>query len=229
MLRRSSTVLSPAQCLALACFENLQERQSHFSAIFLTGRSGSGKSTLLNEFLTAYKGNIYGYLTLRHRSRTKAEHAFQHIYLPAELIPQNPTIVYDADIPQDLDYFIYRKADRVNFDRAAFLKLAEYLKPEQVRLSRPDLMVWDELGGEELLIDSFYQTALYWLDNSAEIPQIIIWKKQKMKSRIRRASLSIEEEQLLEKRRSELLEHPAVYCRDLDQDEQKAETLRESK
>ena len=199
--------------------EKMFHPEAGLNTVLLTGKSGAGKSTVVQEFLREFGVSIHGYTTVRHRSVSRQEVAFQHIYLPESATPPALTIEYPNHLP-DLEYFLRRVKDRVVFDRAAFLKLADYMSPQQVfRNKTPELMLWDELGGEELLIDHLFETVKYWLDLNEKPAQIIVWKKQFRRSKLRLAHLTAEEEDILELRRQEILSHPSIHIHDLDCEE----------
>ena len=79
-------------------------------------------------------------------------------------------------------------------------------------------MVWDEVGGEEPLIDSFFVALFYWLDQDDKPAQIIVRKKQRLRSKMRLAHLTAAELELLDRRRLEIMNHPSVNLHDLDSD-----------
>lgn len=204
---------------ALAKLEALFLIKAECKTILLSGKSGSGKSTVVQKFLQGFAGSIRGYTTIRHRSSGGKRVAFQHILLPSSTVSSELTLDYPDKLPDDFEYFLLRDEDRVEFDRSAFLKLADYMSPEQIDQDKqPDLMLWDEVGGEELLVDRFYETLIYWLQERVKPGQIIVWKKQRHRSKVRLAHLRPEEMELLDKRRQAILDHPAVHIHDLDFD-----------
>ncbi|MDD4323859.1 MAG: nucleoside-triphosphatase [Eubacteriales bacterium] len=216
MLEQRLQLLS-SQKEAMSKLEDLYRQQAGFSTILLTGKSGSGKSTVVQEFLRDFSASVRGYTTVRHRSTEGKRVAFQHILLPASVIPSKLTIEYPDQLPTDIEYFLYRDKDKVEFDRESFLKLADYMSPEQVYQDEtPELMLWDEVGGEELLIDRFYETLIYWLEQDEKPGQIIVWKKGRDRSNVRLAHLSREEMDLLDQRRRKILDHPSIRIHDVD-------------
>lgn len=208
-----------SQMEVYTCFEKMFHHEAGLNTVLLTGKSGSGKSTVAQEFLREFGVSIHGYTTVRHRNSDGQQVAFQHIYLPASAAQSTLTIEYPDYLPE-LEYFLRRDQDKIVFDRAAFLKLADYMSPQQVFQNKiPDLMLWDELGGEELLIDHFFETIKYWLDLNEKPAQIIVWKKYYRKSKLRLAHLTAEEEEILELRRQEILSHPGLHIHDLDHED----------
>ncbi|NLC40080.1 MAG: ATP-binding protein, partial [Clostridiaceae bacterium] len=181
MLKKRLNLFS-SQKEALSKLEDMLLRHSAQNTLILSGESGSGKSTAVQEFLSSFRGPVRGYTTVRHRSSGKNTVAFQHILLPVSAAPDELTLEYPDQLPADLVYFLYRDENKVDFDRSAFLRLAEYMSPEQTyQYEAPELMLWDEVGGEELLIDSFFETLFYWLVQDDKPSQIIVWKKQRLR------------------------------------------------
>lgn len=209
--------LFASQKEALSKLEALFFAEAESRTLILSGESGSGKSTVVQEFLNGFSGTIRGYTTVRHRSADGKQVAFQHLLLSDASIPLELTLEYPDKLPADFEYFLMRDETQLVFDRKAFAKLAEHMSPVQILKNRqPDLMLWDEVGGEELLVDSFYETLIYWLKKKDKPAQIIVWKKQHHKSKLRLAHLCATEIELLDKRRQTILDHPAVHIYDLD-------------
>ncbi|NLC88777.1 MAG: hypothetical protein GX681_01765 [Clostridiaceae bacterium] len=218
MLKKRLNLFSSQQ-EALSKLESILLQDSLQHTLILSGKSGSGKSTAVQEFLNGFQGPIRGYTTVRHRSAGGNRLAFQHILLPLAAAPAELTLEYPDQLPADLDYFLYRDGEKVDFDRSAFLRLADYMSLEQTyQYEAPDLMLWDEVGGEELLINRFFETLCYWLDKNDKPAQIIVWKKQGHRSKLRLAHLTAAEIDLLDRRRQQVLHHPAVKLHDLDSD-----------
>ncbi len=218
MLKKRLNLFS-SQKEALSKLGDMIFQHSAQNTLILSGESGSGKSTVVQEFLSDFRGPIRGYTTVRHRSSGKNMVAFQHILLPVSASPDQLTLEYPDRLPADIDYFLYRDEDKLDFDRSAFLRLAEYMSPAQTyQYEAPELMLWDEVGGEELLIDSFFETLFYWLDQDDKPAQIIVWKKQRLRSKMRLAHLTAAELELLDRRRLEIMNHPSVNLHDLDSD-----------
>ncbi|NLV99534.1 MAG: hypothetical protein GX034_07040 [Clostridiaceae bacterium] len=218
MLKKPVTLFN-SQKEALSKLEKIFLQDSAQNTLILSGESGSGKSTAVKEFLSGFQGPVRGYTTVRHRSSGRNQLAFQHILLPLSAAPAELTLEYPDELPADLEYFLYRDEDKVDFDRSAFLRLAAYMSPEQTyQYEAPELMLWDEVGGEELLIDRFFELLLYWLDQNDKPVQIIVWKKQGLRSKLRLGHLTAADLDLLARRRQQILGHPSVNYHDLDSD-----------
>ncbi len=183
-----------------------KEDQQSPSNLLLTGAIGSGKSTFVQHLIDDMAVMPTGYMTIRHIDADERRQGFAHVPAANQRGTGFLTVRHDErDIfPQSLCFLVAdREGRRFNLDR--FYETATEF------IDRPGtLTILDELGGDELLIDAFYERVLALLDDPCR-PTILVWKHDKSFERsISRAKISQEDKNKIKERRQAIASHPSL-------------------
>lgn len=206
-LEKAITYSYPDQEEALLTFaaSRLQEGQGRGN-LLVTGAIGTGKSTFVQHLIDWLKADPSGYMTIRHVDADEGRIGFTHV--PASNQGGTGFLTVRHHDPAGFpagQCFLYVDGSGRHFDLDLFQERAARL------LDKPGtLIILDELGGEELLSDAFYQGVMDKLDRS-RIPVILVWKQdQSFEQSVVRAGLSPEAIDLLHQRRKALFNHPSL-------------------
>lgn len=208
-LEKTISFSYPAQEEALLDFvaSRLGDKPAPGTGNFLvTGAIGSGKSTFVQHLIDKTKARPSGYMTIRHVDVDDKRIGFAHVPADHQRGTGFLTIRHHEEGSFPLDQcFLYVDGSGRHFDLDRFQARVEVL------LKRPgSLIVLDELGGEELLSDSFYQTVMDLLDQS-QLPVILVWKQDASFERsVARAHLSPHDRETLYRRREAISGHPSL-------------------
>ncbi|NLA82328.1 MAG: hypothetical protein GX849_05845, partial [Clostridiaceae bacterium] len=208
-LEKTISFSYPAQEEALLDFvaSRLGDKPAPGTGNFLvTGAIGSGKSTFVQHLIDKTKARPSGYMTIRHVDVDDKRIGFAHVPADHQRGTGFLTIRHHEEGSFPLDQcFLYVDGSGRHFDLDRFQVRVEAL------LKRPgSLIVLDELGGEELLSDSFYQTVMDLLDQS-QLPVILVWKQDASFERsVARAHLSPHDRETLYRRREAISGHPSL-------------------
>lgn len=174
--------------------------------VLLTGAIGSGKSTFVQHLIDDMKAIPTGYMTIRHVDTEERRQGFAHVPAANRRGTGFLTVRYDdlTVFPQD-QCFLVADVNGRRFDLDRFHGAVSRL------LDRPGtLIVLDELGGDELLIDTFYKRVLDLLSDTSR-PVILVWKHDLSFERsISRSNMSEEQKALIRERRESIASHPSL-------------------
>jgi iron complex transport system permease protein len=174
--------------------------------ILLTGAIGSGKSTLVQHLIDDMQAVPAGYMTIRHIDADETKQGFAHVAAANQRGTGFLTVRHHdrTSFPQD-DCFLIADEKGRRFDLDRFHDTACRL------LDRPGtLLILDELGGDELLIDNFYQRVLSLLDDRSR-PVVLVWKHESSFERSAgRSTLTEEEKGCIRERRQIIASHPSL-------------------
>lgn len=186
--------------------------------LLITGAIGSGKSTFVQHFIDYVQAVPAGYMTIRHVDPEEKTLGFAHRPAANQAGTGFLTVRHEGrdDFPAASCFLLVDDKGR-RFDLEAFARGAVEL------IDRPGtLVILDELGGDELLQDHFYNKILSLLEAS-ERPLILVWKQDASLERsIGRSGLTGEEKDLLRLRRKEIFSHPSLTRIELENDSQSA-------
>jgi|LSQX01.2.fsa_nt_gb iron complex transport system permease protein len=175
--------------------------------LFLTGAIGSGKSTFVQHLIDDLDADPSGYMTIRHVDADEKRIGFVHV--PAANQRGTGFLTVRHDKPDSFpiqDCFLYVDESGRHFKLDSF-----YLQVEAYLRKEGSLLILDELGGDELLLDDFYQLVMKILEESA-VPVILVWKQDRSFERsVARAGLSDDEIDLLRRRRQAIETHPSLF------------------
>lgn len=140
--------------------------------ICLTGHSGTGKSTLIQRVLDGYVGRVAGYMTLRYVA-ADGSRAFETIPVSSPEAMGPLTRVGDR-LPTDRDCFLRVGSQHAVFDVERFTKTVLPLLRDEA-----DLLILDEVGGEELLEDTFFDAFIRLIEHRGARTVLFVWKKER--------------------------------------------------
>ncbi|HHX30135.1 MAG TPA: iron chelate uptake ABC transporter family permease subunit [Clostridiaceae bacterium] len=186
--------------------------------ILLTGAIGSGKSTFVQNLLDEMRIQPAGYMTIRHIGPDEKRQGYAHV--PAANRRRTGFLTVRHDEEEDFpcsDCFLQAGPEGRIFDLDLFYRAVSDL------IDRPGpLVVLDELGGDELLMDDFYRKVLELLGSSSR-PVILVWKHDASFERtVSRSTLSEEEKDLLRERRRTIASQPSLVQVELSNGSQAA-------
>lgn len=174
--------------------------------LLLTGAIGSGKSTLVQHLIDERRDVPSGYMTIRHIDADEKKQGFVHVPAANQRGTGFLTVRHESGTAfPDEDCFLIADSEGRHFNLEHFNRSASRL------LDRPGtLLVLDELGGDELLIDDFYRRVLTLLDDRSR-PVILVWKHEASFERsLGRSNLPPEEVDLIRERRKAIAAHPSL-------------------
>ena len=202
--------------LPLACFSyptNEQELLSHVKSqlaekrpILLTGAIGSGKSTFVQHLIDDLDIIPSGYMTIRHVDSEERRQGFAHVPAANRRGTGFLTVRHDdlAVFPED-DCFLIAGLNGRRFYLDRF-----YASVSTLLDSPGTLVVLDELGGDELLIDAFYKRVLDLLADPTR-SLILVWKHDLSFERsIGRSDMTDQQKLLIRDRRDSIASHPSL-------------------
>lgn len=174
--------------------------------ILLTGAIGSGKSTFVQHLIDDMGAVPAGYMTIRHIDADERRQCFTHVPAASQRGTGFLTVRHPEgdSFPEDRCFLIADSQGR-RFDLDRFQGSVLPL------IDRPGtLLVLDELGGDELLIDDFYRKILQLLEDRSR-PVLLVWKHDASFERsVGRSSLPEVDKALLRERRLAIASHPAL-------------------
>ncbi|MCK9176127.1 MAG: iron chelate uptake ABC transporter family permease subunit [Clostridiales bacterium] len=176
------------------------------SNLLLTGAIGSGKSTFVQHLIDHMAVMPTGYMTIRHIDADERRQGFAHVPAANQRGTGFLTIRHDEhDIFPMAQCFLVADPDGRRFNLDRFHETAMEF------MDRPgSLMILDELGGDELLIDDFYERVLALLEDTTR-PTILVWKHDKSFERsISRAKVSEADINKIKERRRVIASHPSL-------------------
>ncbi len=174
--------------------------------LLLTGAIGSGKSTFVQHLIDDLGAVPAGYMTIRHIDADERRQCFTHVPAGNQRGTGFLTVRHhEGDSFPEGSCFLMADGQGRHFDLDRFDRSVSPL------IDRPGtLLVLDELGGDELLLDNFYRKILDLLgDRSRSI--IVVWKNDVSFERsVGRSSLAEEEKDLIRERRQSIVSHPGL-------------------
>ncbi|MGI6156869.1 MAG: iron chelate uptake ABC transporter family permease subunit [Saccharofermentanales bacterium] len=180
--------------------------------LLVTGAVGSGKSTLIQHLLDHFDWRATGYMTIRHVVSGKRLTGFVHVPAASRTSTGALTIQHpdDTTFPREA-CFLLSDQDGRRFDYERFRARVNDLIRDT-----GDVVVLDELGGDELLDDAFFERVIALLDDRSR-PVIIAWKHEDSYRRsLRRTAMSEDDVARVLERRRAIEQHPAVAGIELD-------------
>ena len=182
--------------------------------LLVTGAIGSGKSTFVQHLIDDLGADPSGYMTIRHVDADEKRIGFVHVPAASQRKTGFLTVRHDelTSFPT-VDCFLHVDDQGRHFDLDLFNQKVEAC------LSKPgSLTILDELGGDELLSDAFFQRVMETLEKSP-VPVILVWKQdQSFERSVARAGLTREEIGLLRSRRQAIASHSSLFQVELSND-----------
>ncbi len=182
--------------------------------LLVTGAIGSGKSTFVQRYLEDASLNPAGYMTIRHINKKRQTRGFSHVAAGKQRDTGLLTVRHqNGSTFPDTDCFLLVEGEKRLFDIDHFVESALPL------IERAgDVIVMDELGGDELLDNRVFDRVMQALDDTSR-PLIIVWKHEKsLEQSLSRSNISDSDRALLKERRHAILTHASLTSVMLESD-----------